>query len=137
MVFYDQIKKLCDTRGIKMTALARQLDLSPASPGRWRTGSVPKGDTLQRIAEYFGVSTDYLLYGDERPQNIVGSASNSAVVQGSHGNLNISSGGELQGLEAELLTLFRSLDFQGKAAVMMTASNEDQRMKAQQKEKNQ
>lgn len=30
-----------------------------------KTGATPKGDTLQRIADYFGVTTDYLLTGED------------------------------------------------------------------------
>ena len=46
--------------------------LSPKTGGsnsittKWKkTGATPKGDTLQRIADYFGVTTDYLLTGEE------------------------------------------------------------------------
>ncbi|MBQ7283973.1 MAG: helix-turn-helix transcriptional regulator, partial [Oscillospiraceae bacterium] len=28
---------------------------------KWKNGSVPTGETLQKLADYFGVSVDYLL----------------------------------------------------------------------------
>jgi transcriptional regulator with XRE-family HTH domain len=30
-----------------------------------KTGATPKGETLSKIADYFGVTTDYLLTGEE------------------------------------------------------------------------
>ena len=35
----------------------------------WKRGSVPKGDTLEKLADYFGVSVDYLL-GKEKVRQI-------------------------------------------------------------------
>ena len=79
-IFYSQFEKLCNQNHIKPSALARKLGFSPSAPGRWKSGAIPQGDTLQRLSEYFGVTTDYLLYGDERPNNSVGYDSNSPVV---------------------------------------------------------
>lgn len=35
---------------------------------KWKNGNTPKSDTVQKIADYFNVSTDYLLTGKE-PDN--------------------------------------------------------------------
>lgn len=134
-MFYDNVYNLCQREGIKITALARSLGLSSSAPTYWKKGSVPKSGTLQKIADYFNVSTDFLLYGENRPQNIVENANHSAVSQQNSGNLNINlEGSDLQGLEADLIRVFRSLDLKGKAAVLTTASDEEARMN-QQKEK--
>lgn len=65
-IFFDQLKKLCSERGTTPTALCKTLGLSTALPTNWKNGRVPNSSTLQRIADHFGVSTDYLL-GKENP----------------------------------------------------------------------
>ena len=117
-MFYEQVKSLCDGRNVKITTLARKLSLSPSAPDNWKNGSLPKAETIMKIADYFGVTTDYLLYGDERPSNSVGYALNSPVVQGSSGTVSITSGSKLETHEAELLRIFRGLDLRGQNAVI-------------------
>ena len=130
-MFYEQVNRLCFESGIKPTALARKLKLSPSAPGRWRTGSLPKAETIQKIADYFEVTTDYLLNGDERSMsNSTGNVQNSAVVQGSVGSaVNVNNGDQLQGSEAELLSVFRSLDRKGQIAVLNFAYEQEERQK--------
>lgn len=61
MIFYDRVSELCKDHGVSMAAVAREIGLSNSATTYWKRGSVPKGDTLQKLADYFGVSTDYLL----------------------------------------------------------------------------
>ena len=37
------------------------MGISSGSITKWRNGTIPQGSTLDKIASYFGVSTDYLL----------------------------------------------------------------------------
>ena len=61
-MFYDIFKQLCDQKGISCNKAALQIGLSNATPTKWKkTGATPVGETLDKIAVYFGVSTDYLL----------------------------------------------------------------------------
>lgn len=116
--------------------LAEYLGIHPNVITNWKNGR-NKSYTryLPEIANYFDVTTDFLLYGEDRPQNIVENADHSAVSQHNSGNLNINlEGSDLQGLEADLIRVFRSLDLKGKAAVLTTASDEESRMN-EQKEK--
>lgn len=62
MSVYDTIKKLCDEKGIKVTALEKQLGFGRGSIGKMRNTS-PSADRLQAIADYFGVTLDYLQTG--------------------------------------------------------------------------
>lgn len=55
------VKNLCDEKGISSAELERTLGLANASIARWTKGSVPNGAALEKIADYFHVSTDYLL----------------------------------------------------------------------------
>lgn len=61
-MFYDRLQELCRERGIALTNVVVDiLKMSRGNLSRWKNGAVPKGDTLSTLAEYFGVSTDYLL----------------------------------------------------------------------------
>ncbi|MHB1154013.1 MAG: helix-turn-helix domain-containing protein [Eubacteriales bacterium] len=60
-MFYDILMKLCKDRNVKLTPLLKKLGLSESGIARWRNGSVPNGTTLALLAEYFGVTIDYLL----------------------------------------------------------------------------
>lgn len=63
-MFYDRFKALCKSKGISCNRAAVEIGLSNATPTVWKNrGITPNGETLERIAEYFNVSTDYLLHG--------------------------------------------------------------------------
>ena len=83
---------------------------------------------MPEISEYFNVTTDYLLTGDDKIKNTVGNVSNSAVVQGPSGDVSISNIVGLQDNEAELLRVFRGLDIRGQTAVLMAAYEEEEKM---------
>ena len=60
-MFFDILSSLCSDAGITPTKLVIDLGISKSNVTNWRIGKVPKSDTVQKIAAYFGVSTDYLL----------------------------------------------------------------------------
>ena len=66
-MFWENYRKLCEKHSTKPNAVAKKLDLSSGSVTAWKKGSVPHDTTLQKIADYFGVSVDYLLGADEKP----------------------------------------------------------------------
>lgn len=57
---YEKIQRLCDNRKITIAALERECGLGNATVKKW-SNSVPSGDRLSKVADYFGVSVDYLL----------------------------------------------------------------------------
>ena len=71
-MFYDRFKQLCDRKGVSCNKAALEIGLSNATPTKWKkTGATPVGETLDKIAAYFGVSADYLL-GKERKKASTG-----------------------------------------------------------------
>lgn len=60
-MFYDRFVELCRERGKSPAAVTREIGLNNSSSTAWKHGSTPKGETLQKLANYFGVSVDYLL----------------------------------------------------------------------------
>lgn len=65
-MFYERIKRICDEKSVKITHLLTDLGLSTGNLAKWKKGVVPKSATLERIADYLGVSVDALL-GKEKP----------------------------------------------------------------------
>lgn len=62
-VFYS----LCKARGVAPSAVALALGFSKSTVSAWKRGEyMPKQDKLLKIAEYFGVSLDYLTTGTEK-----------------------------------------------------------------------
>lgn len=65
-IFFERLKKLCLDRNTTPTSLCKALGLSTSMPTNWKSGRIPSGTTLLKIANYFGVTTNYLL-GQEEP----------------------------------------------------------------------
>lgn len=61
-MFFDIFYALCTKKGVSCKKAAEEIGLSNSIATKWKkTGATPGGETLQKIADYFGVSTDYLL----------------------------------------------------------------------------
>ena len=61
---YEVIKELCDERKIAVTKLEQELGFGRGSIGKLRNSDT-SGKRLQKIADYFNVSLDYLQNGEE------------------------------------------------------------------------
>lgn len=62
----ERIRQLCDKKGITFAELGRAVGIGNGVIARWKTRS-PNADSFMRVANYFQVSTDYLLgLTDER-----------------------------------------------------------------------
>ena len=61
LAFYNKLIELCEKNHVKPSVVAEAVGLTKSSATYWKRGAEPKGDTLRKIAEYFGVSVDYLL----------------------------------------------------------------------------
>ncbi|MCJ0597914.1 helix-turn-helix domain-containing protein [Enterococcus cecorum] len=60
MSLVQRIKELANEKNITFAELERKIEISNGQIRRWDTAS-PKSDNLQKVADYFGVSVDYLL----------------------------------------------------------------------------
>ena len=58
--FYKRLRDLCEERNMTVNELVKILDLSSGSPTAWKNGTLPRNATLIKIANYFGITTDYL-----------------------------------------------------------------------------
>jgi len=65
-MFSEILKKLRKERGVSQSSLAEYLQMSQQAIGSWETNrATPDLDTLVQLADYFNVSTDYLLGNDK------------------------------------------------------------------------
>ena len=66
-MFKDQFVKICNAKGVSPSAACKAIGLSHSTYAQWDDSSVPRRATLQKFADYFGVSVDYLLGKEEKP----------------------------------------------------------------------
>lgn len=65
-MFYDIYCALCQKNGLTPSGAASKIGFNRASVTMWKnTGKAPKQELLLKIAEFFGVTTDYLLTGED------------------------------------------------------------------------
>lgn len=61
-MFYDRYAVLCKEKGISPSKAATEMGINKATVSVWKTkGTSPQIVQLEKIADYFDVSTDYLL----------------------------------------------------------------------------
>lgn len=61
-MFLERILALCKDQNISKNKLLIDLNLNKSAFVNWgNRGNIPSGDVVSRIADYFHVSTDYLL----------------------------------------------------------------------------
>ncbi|WP_088838958.1 helix-turn-helix domain-containing protein [Listeria sp. ILCC792] len=60
MTTFDRVKKLAESQKISIVELEEKLGFGRNSLYSWKK-KTPNGDSLQKVADFFNVSTDYLL----------------------------------------------------------------------------
>lgn len=63
-MIYERIKKLCSARGISIYELEKNLGFARGHLYKWKESS-PTTEKIKLVADYFGVSIDYLV-SDEK-----------------------------------------------------------------------
>lgn len=67
MTFGERLYQLRKEKNLSQEELAEQLDVSRQSVSRWENGTAsPDFDKTVRLSEIFGVTTDYLIKGEEQ-----------------------------------------------------------------------
>lgn len=92
--FVENLRRLISERGITQKRFLSDMGLNINAIGDWqKNGNIPKGDTLQSIANYFSVSVDYLLGESSEPVSedvldLVNSIE-AHILESCHGDLSI------------------------------------------------
>lgn len=66
-MFWENFLKLCSDKDKKPTSVILELKISRGSVTNWKKGATPQDSTLQKIADYFGVTIDALLADSPEP----------------------------------------------------------------------
>ena len=70
MEFIGRVLQLIKNKGVTKNKLLTDLGLSKNSFVAWEgRGTIPSGEVISKIANYFDVSTDYLLKGEDAPMD--------------------------------------------------------------------
>lgn len=64
--FFERYAELCKEKGETPNSVAKEIGASSGSVTAWKNGAEPRNKTLGKIADYFKVSTDYLLGKEEK-----------------------------------------------------------------------
>lgn len=64
-MFYDNLKSLCDSKGLKISNVVTDCGGALGSISGWKKGVMPNSSIVITLATRFNVSTDYLLLGKE------------------------------------------------------------------------
>ena len=60
-MFFNRFKQLCEEKGVSVYRACTDIGLNRSAVAKWKAGGSPNGTTAGKLAEYFGVTTDYLL----------------------------------------------------------------------------
>lgn len=113
MTFWNVFSKLCNEVGKKPNPVGKEIGVSSAAIANWKAGSIPNGETLMKIADYFHVSVDYLLGRTDEPEKEE-TNHNPATVSAPLAMAEIRS----DGVTVEFLRAFETLDFSDKLDTM-------------------
>jgi transcriptional regulator with XRE-family HTH domain len=62
---YEVFEQLLRKKGVSSYKVAKEAGVTQTALSNWKSGrSTPTAKTLQKIADYFGVTIDYLMTGD-------------------------------------------------------------------------
>ena len=70
-MFWEKFVSLCAEKGISPNGACAALGLSNATATKWKNGATPRNTTLKKVADYFGVSTSYLLGATDDPSDVL------------------------------------------------------------------
>lgn len=65
-MYYENFEKLCSERNVTASKVSKATGISTATLSSWKKNVyTPKQDKLQLIADFFGVTLDYLVTGEK------------------------------------------------------------------------
>lgn len=71
---YDIFEKLCEINKVTPYRVCKETGITTATISNWKAGRyVPKQDKMKKLADYFGVTTDYLMTGENPREGEEGS----------------------------------------------------------------
>ena len=87
-MFWEIFIKLCNEQKKSPSKVCIELGFSTAIPTKWKEGAIPRSTSLQKIANYFNVSTDYLLGKTEQRNSTISVEQETTSPSGNDEELN-------------------------------------------------
>lgn len=122
MDFYEKVITLCKEKGVSRSKMADSIGISRSTPKDWETGkTIPRHETVKRIADYFGVPVSYFDDDSVGAKNIT---DNHGIIGHAHAPVTIINGSErkLNDQEVELLNIFEKLSIVDQAKLLVYAN---------------
>lgn len=79
--FYKNFIRLCQDRGIKPGPACDGIGVGRAAASKWARGVVPKDATLLKVADFFGISTQWLTEDHGEPEFYATKAERELIVK--------------------------------------------------------
>ena len=67
-MFFENYVRLCNSVGKTPSAVALEMGIAKPTVTRWKNGSTPNSATLYKVADYFGVSAEYLTGNEDQKE---------------------------------------------------------------------
>lgn len=103
MTLFERVSELAKKQGKSLNKISEDNGLSKNALYQWKTSS-PKAETLELIANYFHVSTDYLLGRTDNPNAGVAPEERKLTVEEALASVMSSDGKQLTDNDREILT---------------------------------
>ena len=130
----NNIKILRIEKSLSQEELGKIVHVSQTAVSQWeKEKKSPDRKTAAELADFFGVSLDYLLgrTNDRNNSYFASNINGSNIVQG-NGSVTVNDGDVSSKEEAELIRIYQSLDVRGRAKLLNAAfSIEDEYKKAE------
>lgn len=118
MVFSARLKGLLSAKGVNWQQVSKELSIGKNQQKYWEDkDSAPDGKTLVKLAQYFGVSTDYLLGNDDLMERALN------IVNESHDTIERERYSNLSEQEKALLSVFRATTEEGRLLMIQNILN--------------
>lgn len=123
MSFYETLSKLMEERKITSKELSETLKFGKNQIKYWKdNGNVPNGEVLISLADFFGVSIDYLLGRTTDINGVYQNSNSGNIVNGNNGNnspLTVNGTNSMDKDTDELVNLVQSLPLIKKAEAII------------------
>lgn len=121
--FWNTFETLCSNIGKKPNPVGKEIGVASSTIAKWKSGTIPNGETLIEIANYFKCSTDYLLGRVDTPNGTYSISNRNTTVNGTQANvINSNTTEKKDCLIEEFMQKFKELPFEEKVDVMQYVS---------------
>ena len=125
MTINERMFALLSERRVSQKQFASSVGINPRNVSSWQTrGTYPPANVICKIAEFFGVSVEWLLSGEEHPHSsYVNNGSVSGNLGPHTGTIIVRNGGERVLSEecSELVRVYESLDVRQRIQLLKCA----------------